>query len=71
MEALGYPQVNEEVGNTEKMVTVGVNHWQGKSIKDILEEVDLFNLITSGDEDEQKLKNTDTSFIITEIKVIQ
>ena len=53
------------------METVGVHRWQGKSIKDILEEVDLFNLITSGDEDEPKLKNTDTSFIITEIKVIQ
>ena len=71
MEASGDLQLNEMLSNATQMGTVGDNHWQGMSIKDLLEEGDLFHLITPGDDDEQKLKGTDESFMTTEIKVIK
>ena len=38
MDASGDPQLNEMLSNATQMGTVGDNHWQGMSIKDLLEE---------------------------------
>ena len=48
------PQVNVAMGN-QAQAGNGVG-WQGMTIKDILDKVDLFNFTMLSDEDEEKLK---------------
>ena len=48
-----------------------VANWQGMSIKDILEKVDLFNFTTLVDDDGQKKKDTkEYPTMIPDLKVI-
>ena len=48
-----------------------VANWQGMSIKDILEKVDLFNFTTLVDDDGQKKKDTkEYPAMIPDLKVI-
>ena len=50
----GEPQTDVPVGN--KTQTDSATGWQGMTIKDILDKVDLFNFTMLSDEDEEKLK---------------
>jgi len=60
------PQVNVPVGNT--LAGGAVSGWQGMTIKDILEKVDLFNITTLVDDDEKKLKDTKASLMMNDTK---
>jgi len=59
------PQVNVPVGNA---LSGGVSGWQGMTIKDILEKVDLFNITTLVGDEEKKLKDTKASLMMTDTK---
>ena len=63
------PQVNMATGN-QAQAGNGVG-WQGMTIKDILEKVDLFNLTTfsenTNDEDVKKLKDIKTNLTMPDI----
>ena len=63
------PQVNMASGN-QAQAGNGVG-WQGMTIKDILEKVDLFNLTTfsenTNDEDVKKLKDIKTNLTMPDI----
>ena len=50
----GEPQTDVPVGNNTQ--TDSATGWQGMTIKDILDKVDLFNFTMLSDEDEEKLK---------------
>ena len=50
----GKPQTDVPVGNNTQ--TDSATGWQGMTIKDILDKVDLFNFTMLSDEDEEKLK---------------
>ena len=50
----GEPQTDVPVGN--KTQADSATGWQGMTIKDILDKVDLFNFTMLSDEDEEKLK---------------
>ena len=50
----GKPQTDVPVGNSTQ--TDSATGWQGMTIKDILDKVDLFNFTMLSDEDEEKLK---------------
>ena len=55
----GEPQTDVPVGNntqTESTTGASSSGWQGMTIKDILDKVDLFNFTMLSDEDEEKLK---------------
>ena len=63
------PQVNMASGN-QAQAGNGVG-WQGMTIKDILEKVDLFNLTTfsesTNDEDVKKLKDIKTNLTMSDV----
>ena len=63
------PQVNMATGN-QAQAGNGVG-WQGMTIKDILEKVDLFNLTTfsenTNDEDVKKLKDIKTNLTMPDV----
>ena len=63
------PQVNMATGN-QAQAGNGVG-WQGMTIKDILEKVDLFNLTTfsenTNDEDVKKLKDIKTNLTTPDV----
>ena len=63
------PQADVPVGSIAQCESIGVSGWQGMTIKDILEKVDLFNITTLVDDDEQKLKDTKTSVMTPDLKV--
>ena len=50
----GEPQTDVPVGNNTQ--SESATGWQGMTIKDILDKVDLFNFTMLSDEDEEKLK---------------
>jgi hypothetical protein len=54
----GEPQTDVPVGNNTQTdsATGSSSGWQGMTIKDILDKVDLFNFTMLSDEDEEKLK---------------
>ena len=54
----GEPQTDVPVGNNTQTesATGASSGWQGMTIKDILDKVDLFNFTMLSDEDEEKLK---------------
>jgi len=62
MDSSRVPQIDIPVGRTHQVASTGNNTltsgWQGMNIKDILEEVDLFNFMMSTDKDEEKSKET-------------
>ena len=51
----GEPQTDVPVGGNNTQ-TDSATGWQGMTIKDILDKVDLFNFTMLSDEDEEKLK---------------
>jgi hypothetical protein len=54
----GGPQFDVPVGNTGNSQPGGASGWQGMTIKDILEKVDLFNVTSMVDDGYQKMKDT-------------
>lgn len=54
----GGPQFDVPVGNTGNSQPGGASGWQGMTIKDILEKVDLFNVTSMVDDGYQKIKDT-------------
>ena len=68
------PQINIPVGNTDLVSptsggTAINSGWQGMTLKDILENVDLFNFTMLTEEDEDKIKETKASLTDTDSKV--
>lgn len=63
------PQTDIPVGNTNRVASTGNNtatpSWQGLTIKDILENVDLFNFTMLTDEEDEKLKAMKSSLTDT------
>ena len=61
------PQLNAAMGS-QAQAGNGVG-WQGMTIKDILEKVDLFNLTTfqEGDDDIKKLKDIKTNLTMPDV----
>ena len=64
------PQLDIPVGATQNSHPGGVSGWNGMTIKDILEKVDLFNITSLVDDDYQKVKDTKPSFTMSDTKVI-
>ena len=58
MDILGGSQTDIPVGNTDQVVSTATNNWQGRTLKDILDKVDLFNFTMLTEEDDEKLKET-------------
>lgn len=70
------PQINIPVGNTDLVAptsggTAINSGWQGMTLKDILENVDLFNFTMLTEEDEDKIKETKASLTDTDSKKSQ
>jgi len=62
------PQCQVPLGTSTTTQPGGVSGWQGMTIKDILEKVDLFNITSLINDDNQKLKDTKSSLIIPDGK---
>lgn len=62
------PQYDVAVGTTANAQPGGVSGWQGMTIKDILEKVDLFNITSLCDDDYQKEKDTKASLMMHNAK---
>jgi len=60
------PQLME--GATPNSHPGGVSGWNGMTIKDILEKVDLFNITSLVDDDYQKVKDTKPPFTMSDTK---
>ena len=63
-------QLDVAVGAAANAQPGGVSAWQGMTIKDILEKVDLFNITSLVDDDYQKEKDTKASLMMHNAKVI-
>ena len=64
------PQLDMPMGATPNSHPGGVSGWNGMTIKDILEKVDLFNITSLVDDDYQKVKDTKPPFTMSDTKVI-
>jgi len=62
------PQLQVPVGTSANSQPGGVSGWQGMTIKDILEKVDLFNITSLINDDNQKLKDTKSSIMVPDTK---
>lgn len=61
-------QLDVALGAAANAQPGGVSAWQGMTIKDILEKVDLFNITSLGDDDYQKEKDTKASLMMHNAK---
>ena len=61
------PQLDVAVGTAPNAQPGGVSGWQGMTIKDILEKVDLFNITSLVDDDQQKFKDTKASLMMPKV----
>lgn len=65
------PQLDVAVGTAPNAQPGGVSGWQGMTIKDILEKVDLFNITSLVDDDHQKFKDTKASLMMPKVEKSQ